>query len=125
MSFVLSLPSFPGSRCGRKKAFGMANTVPTSPDAAEHSSRNSIRKDSGESANGEKLDTRDLDGVPHAHVPKSPEERYAALQDALKVDPGPKPWGWAAIQVSGYGLTKLRPYLPLSSFFRFYPDSRC
>ena len=32
--------------------------------------------------------------------PRSPEERLAALQDALKVDPGPKSWGWAAIQVS-------------------------
>ncbi|KAF6757384.1 general substrate transporter [Ephemerocybe angulata] len=33
------------------------------------------------------------------HTPKSPEERLAALQEALKVDPGPKPGGWAAIQL--------------------------
>lgn len=103
----------------------MANVPLTSPNVFGDSSRDSIRKDSEESANGEKPDTRDVDGVPRAHVPKSPEERYAALQDALKVDPGPKPWGWAAIQVSTFGLTKLRLYLPLSSFFSFYPDSSC
>ncbi|TEB39855.1 general substrate transporter [Coprinellus micaceus] len=45
------------------------------------------------------LTSRGVDGVPRAHAPKSPEERYAALQAALKVDPGPKPWGWAAIQL--------------------------
>jgi hypothetical protein len=100
----------------------MANVA--SPEILGDSSRDSIRKDSEESANDEKLDSRCVDGVPRAHAPKSPEERYAALQAALKVDPGPKPWGWAAIQVSTYGLTKLRLYLPLSSFFSFYPDSR-
>jgi hypothetical protein len=40
------------------------------------------------------------DGKIEPHSPRSPEERLAALQDALKVDPGPKSWGWAAIQVS-------------------------
>lgn len=78
----------------------MANAVSAVSNAdagaLRDSSRDSIRKDNASSTNGEKIEH----SSPHAHAPKSPAERYAALQEALKVDPGPKPWGWAAIQVS-------------------------
>ncbi|EFI27205.1 sugar [Coprinopsis cinerea okayama7 len=33
----------------------------------------------------------------HRHAHKTPEERQAALREALAVDPGPKKWGWPAI----------------------------
>ncbi|KAJ2919200.1 hypothetical protein MD484_g1231, partial [Candolleomyces efflorescens] len=49
------------------------------------------------------------DGKIEPHSPRSPEERLAALQDALKVDPGPKSWGWAAIQVMG-GINSMHQY---------------
>ncbi|KAG2010209.1 hexose transporter [Coprinopsis cinerea AmutBmut pab1-1] len=35
----------------------------------------------------------------HRHAHKTPEERQAALREALAVDPGPKKWGWPAIHM--------------------------
>ncbi|TFK27739.1 general substrate transporter [Coprinopsis marcescibilis] len=35
----------------------------------------------------------------HRGTPKTPEERQAALREALTFDPGPKKWGWTAIQM--------------------------
>ena len=37
-------------------------------------------------------------------VPMTPAEKQAALQAALKIDPGVKPLSWAAIQVWSFGL---------------------
>lgn len=61
---------------------------------AVDNSRDSIHKSSSE--NEKQLP---VDDTAKRITPKTPEERLAALQDALRVDPGPKPWGLAALQV--------------------------